>query len=299
MGAEGATQGLVNELVWENGLTQVVTKPTRDNALLDVFLIRPVDKLLACEVIPGISDHKGVLLKMCREGKRNDLVKERQFFQFSRTNVTNMQLYLKNNYPTWASSGSTVEQIWTNFKNIISECLAKFVPTRKLRYHSDPLYYNKEVRRLKRHVRKAYSKRNSNKEQKNKFLQLSKDLLALKLQSQENYLKSILNDRLTCWQNFFKYVRHKKGNKESIPAICGADGSLITDDSVKADCLNRHYASVFKPKDQTPVSKTTPVIETFRVDAGIIRKRIAKIRRNKSVGPDGIPGEILKLGGKP
>ncbi len=39
VGAEGATQRLVNELIWENGLTQVVTKPTRDNALLDVSLL--------------------------------------------------------------------------------------------------------------------------------------------------------------------------------------------------------------------------------------------------------------------
>jgi hypothetical protein len=29
-----------------------------------------------------------------------------------------------------------------------------------------------------------------------------------------------------------------------------------------------------------------------------IRKRLTKIGRNKSAGPDGIPGGILKLGGK-
>jgi hypothetical protein len=31
-------------------------------------------------------------------------------------------------------------------------------------------------------------------------------------------------------------------------------------------------------------------------NAQVIRKRLAKIGRNNSVGPDGVPGEILKLG---
>ena len=36
--------------------------------------------------------------------------------------------------------------------------------------------------------------------------------------------------------------------------------------------------------------------ETCIINTTIIRKRLAKIGRNKSVGPDGVPGEILKLG---
>ena len=30
----------------------------------------------------------------------------------------------------------------------------------------------------------------------------------------------------------------------------------------------------------------------------LLEKKLAKIGRNKSVGPDGVPGEILKLGGE-
>jgi len=38
--------------------------------------------------------------------------------------------------------------------------------------------------------------------------------------------------------------------------------------------------------------------ETFIINTTVIRKRKAKIGINKSVGPDGVPAEILKLGGK-
>ena len=39
-----------------------------------------------------------------------------------------------------------------------------------------------------------------------------------------------------------------------------------------------------------------PFPQTFIINTKITRKSLAKIRRNKSVGPDGVPGEILKLG---
>ena len=38
--------------------------------------------------------------------------------------------------------------------------------------------------------------------------------------------------------------------------------------------------------------------EPFKVDVKVIRKRLAAIRKNKSVGPDSISGEILKLSGE-
>jgi hypothetical protein len=38
--------------------------------------------------------------------------------------------------------------------------------------------------------------------------------------------------------------------------------------------------------------------ETFIINTKFIRKRLAKIERNKSIGPDGVPGEILKLSGE-
>jgi hypothetical protein len=36
----------------------------------------------------------------------------------------------------------------------------------------------------------------------------------------------------------------------------------------------------------------------FNINTKVIRKRLAKIGRKKSLGPDGVLGEILKLGGE-
>ncbi len=57
-------QQLVNRLVWDNGLAQVVDQPTRQEALLDICLVRPKDLFLSCDVMEGISDHKAVLVDL-------------------------------------------------------------------------------------------------------------------------------------------------------------------------------------------------------------------------------------------
>jgi hypothetical protein len=44
--------------------------------------------------------------------------------------------------------------------------------------------------------------------------------------------------------------------------------------------------------------KSTDSGKPFTVSTNLIRKRLLSIGRNKSVGPDGIPGDILRLGGE-
>ena len=67
-------QVFVNNLVWDNGYTQVVSGPTRGDALLDIYLLRPESSLTSCNILPRTSDHNRVLLEVewdenCRETK--------------------------------------------------------------------------------------------------------------------------------------------------------------------------------------------------------------------------------------
>jgi hypothetical protein len=56
-------QSCVNNLVWDNGYTQVVSGPTRGDALLDIYL-RPEYSLISYNILPRISEYKGVLLEV-------------------------------------------------------------------------------------------------------------------------------------------------------------------------------------------------------------------------------------------
>jgi len=114
-----------------------------------------------------------------------------------------------------------VEEIWNNFKNIGYKCIERFVPhkIRVLRKNSEPEYYNKEIKRLKSKVRKAYNIRKLGVHYIEELNQLSRQLLAAKKSAQEVFLKSILSKEGKCWPELFKYGKRGQGNRENIPAI--------------------------------------------------------------------------------
>jgi hypothetical protein len=84
--------------------------------------------------------------------------------------------------------------------------------------------------------------------------------------------------------DFYKYVKRRKGNRENIPAIKDWNGRIITDSIEKATTLNFYYSSVFSSEGNIPNIQGKISSEPFTIDSKIIRKRIAAIGKNKSVG---------------
>jgi hypothetical protein len=68
-----------------------------------------------------------------------------------------LQAILREKFNLWAGSGSCVEEIWNNFKDISFEVIKPYVPKKTLSKNPDPEYYNREVKRLKVKVRKVYN----------------------------------------------------------------------------------------------------------------------------------------------
>jgi len=156
----------------------------------------------------------------------------------------------------------------------------------------DPEYYNKEVKRLKVKVRKMYNKRKFGQPYQVEPNRLSKELLVAKKKAQETFLRSVLQNEGRCWTEIYTYVKLRKGNRESIPAIKDQNGKLVTDPIGKTNSLNPCYASLFTCERNNPQIPSTESGKLFNFSINIVRKRLLAIGRNKSFGPDGIAGEI-------
>jgi hypothetical protein len=94
-------------------------------------------------------------------------------------------------------------------------------------------------------------------------------------------------------------MKRRKGNREIIPAIKDHSGTIITDTTDRANILNFYFASVFCCDLNIPEIKLVNSGESFILNTKVFGKRLANIGRSKSVGPDGVPVEILNLGGEP
>jgi hypothetical protein len=62
--------------------------------------------------------------------------------------------------------------------------------------------------------------------------------------------------------------------------------------------LNLYYSSVFSGERNIRQIEFSNSGELFAISTKSIRKRLATIGKNKSIGPGGVSGEILKLGGE-
>jgi hypothetical protein len=217
---------------------------------------------------------------------------------YNTTDISGLQNFLRDKLAGWASNGSSVEEIRNNFKNIVCESVERFVPHKVLRKNSDPEYYNKEIKRIKSKVRKAYNEGKLGGHYTEQLKQLSKQLLAAKNTVQKAFLKSILSKESKFWSEFYKYVRRRKGNRETIPAIKDCNGRIITDPVEKANSFNLYYSTVFSSEGNIPHIQDENTCDPFTTDIKTIRSRIKAIGKNKLVGPDCVSGEILKLGGE-
>jgi hypothetical protein len=90
----GGFQALVNKLVWDNGYSQVVSGPTRGDALLDIYLIKPESSLISSNILSGISDHNGVLLEVERDEICREPQVERTVPLYHKTDVLGLQAFL-------------------------------------------------------------------------------------------------------------------------------------------------------------------------------------------------------------
>jgi hypothetical protein len=137
-GGNSGTQAFINSLVWENGFTQVIDSPTRGDALLDVYLVRPESSFTASSTVQGISDHHGVILEV--QGEENCCVPQVEKFVpvYHKTDVLGLRTLLGGKFGIWACDGSSVEEIWNNFKEIVSESIQRFVPHKILRKNPRP-----------------------------------------------------------------------------------------------------------------------------------------------------------------
>ena len=123
-------------------------------------------------------------------------------------------------------------------------------------------------------------------------------LLTAKRNALQIFLSSVLQNEGKSWSEFYRFVNRRKGKRENIPAIKDCNGELITDPVDKANNLNNYYASVLSCERDIPDINSPHSDKPFNIKISIIKKQLAMIRRNKSIGPDGIPGAMLRMGGE-
>ena len=114
-------------------LQSAIDSPTRGDALLDVFLVRPESSVTSSGIVQGVSDHQAVILKVKWEDMCREPHVERIVPVYKKTDVSGLQTFLRDKFAIRVNNGSSVEEIWNNSKNIVYVGIERFVTHKILR----------------------------------------------------------------------------------------------------------------------------------------------------------------------
>ena len=79
---------------------------------MDIYLLRPESSLISSNILPGISDHNGVLLEVEWDSIYREPKVERKIPLYYKTDVLGLQAFLRDKLNLEAGNGSCVEEIW-------------------------------------------------------------------------------------------------------------------------------------------------------------------------------------------
>ena len=115
--------------------------------------------------------------------------------------------------------------------------------------------------------------------------------------TQNNYVQDLISDDKDN-KKFWAHVRSKNKEKSEIADLKSGD-TLIQDPTAKANMFNKFFTKVFSTPDPSRPRQDEPDPEhpmpNITVSQAGVLKLLQNIKVDKATGPDGIPGNILKL----
>lgn len=98
---------------------------------------------------------------------------------------------------------------------------------------------------------------------------------------------------------FWKYANSKLRTRSKISDLDCGDGNIASSDKDKAATLNDFFSSVFTEEEQsniphldTKYTGSNP-LDWVEIDQEKVRKKLVKLQKNKSAGPDGFHPKVL------
>ena len=286
----------------ENCLSQIIKSPThcRGN-LLDVVLTD------APHIIKDvyISDHNEYLkadhfaIRFCIDVKRA-VKRLKQPKRILRNYKKADWLSINNELAAinWDlhTNYTDIYTAWSNFKTILNEICDRHIPVVTVKSNNNCPWYDAEVDRLNRNKERCrlQYKNTKNPEHYKKYSRMRKQLKSIVKSKMRNAFFDESNPR-TLTKKFWSYVKSFT-NSSRIPEHIYYNNVHANDAKKKSNLFNSFFSNKFSPpsKYDIDIDFTDMQYHNYRFDVDAIHQILKNIDIDKSPGPDGIAGIILK-----
>ena len=234
-------------LLNDNGLTQLVTKPPRLENTLDLMITNNLTRVNRTEILSGISDHEIVLCELDISPTTNKQVKRsiplyrKADWELLSDPIKNIEIKILN------STNSSVENIWNIFKNDLESGVNKCISNKTASTKAKLLWITSEIKHLMRKRDRVYkSKLKTGSEHYNGIFKTLKAEIQRKLiRSYWEYIQGLITpdaentgDRPSLSKRFYSYLKNNKTDKNGIASLRD-EGLLHSNPRDKAQILNK------------------------------------------------------------
>ncbi|KAK4811169.1 hypothetical protein QYF61_019800 [Mycteria americana] len=292
------------ECVADNFLTQLVSEPTREGALLDLLFMNR-EGLVSHVMVGGRlgqSDHK--MREFLIRGEAAREVSRTATLDFRRADFGLFRRLVDRVPWEAALMGKGVQEGWTFFKEEVLKAQEQAVPRcRKMSQQGRRLaWLTRELwleLRKKRRVYDLWKKGQATQEDYKGVARLCREKIRRAKAELELNLAAAVKDNK---KYFFKYISSQRRAKENLQPLVDGGGNKVTKGEEEAEVLNAFFASVFNSRANCSLGTQPPESEDRDGDqngAPIIQGEMVSdllhhLDTHKSMGPDEIHPRVLK-----
>ena len=296
------------DTITESMLHQHVNLPTRDregqqSKTDDLIFTSDIDLICNLEHIGhlGASDHQ-ILMFETSSMLQHKEYKPHTRFKYHQANLDEFRSQMNKDWETLMRN-KTAEEAYDLFLQEYNSACNNHIPKEKVHRNNKlnkPIWMKQAtlnlIRTKKRnHIRYLNTKTLADKEAyKISRNQVTAATRRDRLCFERNISKRIrTNNKL-----FWRYVNSQRQSKTSIPDLQRPDGSMASSDIEKAEILNNQFVSVFTKEDTSNIPEFDPHpvtsnLNTIQITPEIVKKKLNKLRTDKSCGPDGVHPLLL------
>ena len=233
----------------------MVSEPTRDNNILDLFLTNNPTLVNNVSIVPGISDQETVIA-VVKLRPTIQKMKPRTVHIYSKADWEGMRHDIQKFQSSFLSTceGKSTEKLWQEFKGDIDKIVDTYVPTKTLSKKTLP-WVTQEIRREMIQWDHLYQvQKNTGKEEdRQKFTKFKYEADCMIKTSHNSYLDNVVgiiddsdpieNSRPNT-KKLFSYLKNCRQDSQG-SAHLKENGQVCTDNVKKANLLNKQFQSVF------------------------------------------------------
>ncbi len=293
----GCAEGIL-DAAGENFFEQMVTFPTHVKGnILDLVLTNSAGDIhsVTAEGRLGKSDH--VMIRIQLQGKPARLPAT-SGPDWAKADWDGMRDDLAAT--DWYSllKKKNTEESWDIIKDRLTNLTSTFVPLRKRRPPSKPIWMTREILRAMGKKRRLWKKTGQGVPSVD-YIAAEKKVRNLIRNAKRNFEKKLAKSHGNS-KPFYANLKQKTSTRAAVGPLRGKDNNVVTDSKGMACVLNEFFSSVFSKEGEEPVPEVSGTYQyeerlsqmSFKVKD--TRELIKKLKTTGAPGPDGITARLLQ-----